>query len=86
MRTVGKVLLAHDRKIVCGKIADYRLIKLLERKEEYIIGIFYNKDKAMHRISGKISHVIRLYDLVVKNAVTPCTLYDVMEDLTYPKG
>ncbi len=86
MRNERRVLLAHDRATICGKEAEYKLIKLPQRKEEYIICIFYGKERAMRRIFGKISDVAMIYDLIVRNTVTPCTLCDVIEDITYQKG
>ena len=83
MRNVEKVILAHDRKTICGKIADYRLIKLIGGKNEYLICIFYDREKTVHSIFGKITDVAMLYDIIVRNLVTPCTFYDVIEDLTY---
>lgn len=86
MRNGRKILLAHDRRSICGKIADYRLIKVLGSKGEYVISIIFCEQMAMHRMWGKISDVVILYDLIVRNTVTPCTLGDVVEDIAYKKG
>ena len=85
MKNSGKIILAHEKRTICAKVADYKLIKLLGRKSEYLIFISYGEDKVIHKITGKILDVAMLYDLIVKNAVTPCTLCDVIEDLTYSK-
>lgn len=86
MRNGRTVLIAHDRRIACGKVAEYKLIKHFEREWIYLIVIFYCGEKIIHRVSGKISEAALLYDLIVRNTVTPCTLLDIIEDLAYQKG
>lgn len=85
MKNGRRILLVRDKKTVCGRAAEYKLIKDLKRKDEYLIGVFYCKDKAIHRVSGKLSDVAMIYELAVRNAVTPCTLGDVIEDISYEK-
>lgn len=85
MRNGRTVLIAHDRRIVGGEVVEYKLIKHFEREGIYHIGIFYCGEKIIHRVSGKISEAALLYDLIVRNTVTPCTFLDVIEDIEYQK-
>ncbi len=84
MRRIKEELLSHDRHIICGKVAEYKLTKLTGRNGEYLISVYYCKDKAVHRICGRIEEAIRIYKIIEQNSVMPCTLSDVVLDMTYP--
>lgn len=83
MRRCKEEMIACDRHTICGRLAHYRLTKL-HGKGIYLIAVCFGKDRAVQRICGKIDDVLRIYRSVEKNSVTPCTLSDVIKDITFP--
>lgn len=80
LNRIKAITVAHSRGIICGKWIDYRLIKGVENKPIYRIRINFRGEIAERSVSGSIFEAAKLYDIIVKNHVTPCTFDDVIED------
>ncbi|MBQ8208924.1 MAG: hypothetical protein IJZ89_09360 [Clostridia bacterium] len=74
------ITVAHSSGIICGKRIDYRLVKGSERNPIYRIRIAYGSEISERSVSSDISRAVKLYGMIVKNLVTPCTFDDIIED------
>lgn len=71
---------ASSRGVLLGKRIDYKLIKSYGIPPIYSISIAFNGDRRERSVSRDITKAAKLYGLIVKNLVTPCTLDDVLDD------
>lgn len=76
------VTVAESNGIILGKRIAYRLVRSADRRPIYRMEISFGGEVIRRDVACDLRTAAYLYDLVVKNLVTPCTLDDVLEDNT----
>ena len=62
-----------------GSDARYRLF---ECRSHYLIEISFGKECSRSDVGKSFSRAAYLYDLLIEGEVTPCTMSDILEDLS----
>jgi hypothetical protein len=76
----------HSTATLNGKRITYCFVKILSRIPVYGIKISYNGEVVRRTLSSDLAESARLYDVIVRNLVTPCTLDDILADYCFDAG
>ena len=74
------VVVDQSRGIVCKRRIIYQLLKRNRRRSLYFIRIKFKDEVALEYAGSVLSEATLLYEKIVKNLVTPCTLHYIVED------
>ena len=72
---------AHHNVVIKGHAASYFLYKSRKSHSPYLIKIDYRDESCEGLLAFDALSALNIFSILIKNTVTPCSFYDVIEDL-----
>lgn len=83
-RSISSALLDKSMAVILGKPAIYKLSVRRQRGvSSYYIGIEYDDTRCCRLISGGVNEAKFIFDVILRNKVTPCTIDDILNDMMF---